>query len=92
MKIEIYGKKNCPLCDAARRIVGEEMGFAYHYRDLATAEGLTEYCYNGYDVKYQMAYPVIVVEGKDFRVIGEAVRYLKDSRTEAESTAAETPV
>lgn len=90
MKIEIYGREECSLCDAAKRIVGKEMGFDYHYWDLATAEGIAEYCYNGYDVKYQMAYPVIVVDGNSFKVTGEAVKYLKRSR--AKVAPAETSV
>ncbi len=78
MKIEIYGKENCPVCNSAKKIVGKELGLDYQWWDMASVDGIAEYCYRGYDVKYELNYPVIVVDGKDFHVVGQAVKHLKE--------------
>lgn len=93
MNIEIYGKENCPLCEQAKKIVGEKLKFDYRYRDMATPEGIADYCFNGYDVRYQMTYPVIVIDGESYKVIGEAVKCLKRYQSYPETTApVEEPV
>ena len=78
MEIEIYGKEGCEKCDAAKRIVGEELGRTFKYQDMDTPDGITEYCMNGFDARFNMAYPVITVDKEAFGVVGKAVKAIKE--------------
>ena len=78
MEIEIYGKAGCEKCDTAKKIIGENMGLNYTYRDMETPEGVTEYCMKGFDARFNMEYPVITVDEESFGIIGKAIKAIKE--------------
>jgi glutaredoxin len=78
VQIEIFGKQGCHLCDDAKRIIGEKMNLEYKYMDMETQDALALYCFRGYDVAYNMKYPVITVDAEHFNIIGKAVKHIKE--------------